>query len=148
MEFGAGRSGCPELHDMLAEYIYSESPELVCLVLLPFAAVPFHFPIYNFPFRVRCLDVEKLVFRGQKKFIFYVFTNGHNEFNLWRTRSTKVVGWCLCSSWMMLNMISLPMEFIHNMLSSCLGKDFWIIHALIDYLNIQQQIVIGPYVFM
>ncbi|KAH7677717.1 Golgi to ER traffic protein 4 [Dioscorea alata] len=28
MEFGSGRSGCPELHDMLAEYIYSESPEL------------------------------------------------------------------------------------------------------------------------
>ncbi|KAJ0979291.1 hypothetical protein J5N97_014765 [Dioscorea zingiberensis] len=28
MEFGACRGGCPELHDMLAEYIYSESPEL------------------------------------------------------------------------------------------------------------------------
>jgi len=26
-EFGASRNGCPELHVMLAEYIYSESPE-------------------------------------------------------------------------------------------------------------------------
>lgn len=62
MEFGSGRSGCPELHDMFAEYIYSESPELVCLLLLPFAADPFHYPIHNFPFRVQCLDVEKLFF--------------------------------------------------------------------------------------
>ncbi|PKU86947.1 Golgi to ER traffic protein 4 homolog [Dendrobium catenatum] len=27
-EYGASKSGCPELHYMLAEYIYSESPEL------------------------------------------------------------------------------------------------------------------------
>lgn len=30
-EFGAPRSGSPELHIMLAEYIYSESPEVVSL---------------------------------------------------------------------------------------------------------------------
>ena len=28
-EFGASRNGCPEMHVMLAEYIYSESPETV-----------------------------------------------------------------------------------------------------------------------
>ena len=31
MEFGAHRNGSPELHVMLAEYIYSESPEVVGL---------------------------------------------------------------------------------------------------------------------
>ena len=30
-EFGAQRNGSPEIHFMLAEYVYSESPELVCL---------------------------------------------------------------------------------------------------------------------
>jgi hypothetical protein len=30
-EFGAHRNGSPELHVMLAEYVYSESPELVGL---------------------------------------------------------------------------------------------------------------------
>ena len=30
-EFGAHRNGSPEIHFMLAEYVYSESPELVCL---------------------------------------------------------------------------------------------------------------------
>lgn len=29
IEFGAHRNGSPELHDMLADYIYSESSELV-----------------------------------------------------------------------------------------------------------------------
>lgn len=33
MEFGAQRNGSPQLHAMLAEYIYSESPELVGLPL-------------------------------------------------------------------------------------------------------------------
>lgn len=28
-EFGAHRYGSPELHDMLADYMYSESPEVV-----------------------------------------------------------------------------------------------------------------------
>lgn len=32
MEFGACRNGSPELHVMLAEYIYSESPEVVGLM--------------------------------------------------------------------------------------------------------------------
>lgn len=31
MEFGAHRNGSPEIHDMLAEYTYSESPEVVSL---------------------------------------------------------------------------------------------------------------------
>ena len=31
MEFGAHKSGSPELHVMLAEYIYSESSEVVGL---------------------------------------------------------------------------------------------------------------------
>lgn len=30
-EFGSHRQGSPEIHDMLAEYLYSESPELVGL---------------------------------------------------------------------------------------------------------------------
>ena len=30
-EFGAHRNGSPEIHAMLAEYLYSESPELVFL---------------------------------------------------------------------------------------------------------------------
>ncbi|XP_077213781.1 golgi-to-ER traffic-like protein isoform X2 [Tasmannia lanceolata] len=42
-EFGAPRSGSPELHDMLAEYIYSESPEL------DMAKVSFHFVRGNHP---------------------------------------------------------------------------------------------------
>lgn len=29
MEFGAPKTGSPELHVMLAEYMYSESPEMV-----------------------------------------------------------------------------------------------------------------------
>lgn len=32
VEFGACRNGSPELHVMLAEYIYSESPEVVGLM--------------------------------------------------------------------------------------------------------------------
>ncbi|KAF8402572.1 hypothetical protein HHK36_010658 [Tetracentron sinense] len=42
-EFGAHRNGSPELHDMLAEYIYSESPEL------EMAKVSFHFVRGNNP---------------------------------------------------------------------------------------------------
>ncbi|KAK4489247.1 hypothetical protein RD792_005044 [Penstemon davidsonii] len=37
IEFGAHRNGSPELHDMLADYIYSESPEL------DMAKVSYHF---------------------------------------------------------------------------------------------------------
>ncbi|WOG88055.1 hypothetical protein DCAR_0207288 [Daucus carota subsp. sativus] len=44
-EFGAQRNGSPEIHDMLAEYIYSESPEV------DMAKVSFHF--------VRGKDLEK-----------------------------------------------------------------------------------------
>lgn len=32
-EFGASESGSPEIHDMLAEYIYSQSPEMVGLYI-------------------------------------------------------------------------------------------------------------------
>ncbi|KAK9282621.1 hypothetical protein L1049_010839 [Liquidambar formosana] len=42
-EFGAHKSGSPELHDMLAEYIYSESPEV------DIARVSFHFVRGNHP---------------------------------------------------------------------------------------------------
>ncbi|XP_057981893.1 protein GET4 [Malania oleifera] len=42
-EFGAPKSGSPELHCMLAEYIYSESPEL------DMARVSFHFVRGNSP---------------------------------------------------------------------------------------------------
>eukprot|EP00262_Sarcandra_glabra_P010167 TRINITY_DN250_c0_g1_i2.p1 TRINITY_DN250_c0_g1~~TRINITY_DN250_c0_g1_i2.p1 ORF type:complete len:285 (-),score=44.97 TRINITY_DN250_c0_g1_i2:132-986(-) len=43
VEFGAPRNGSPELHDMLAEYIYSESPDL------DMAKVSLHFVRGNHP---------------------------------------------------------------------------------------------------
>lgn len=39
-QFGPHRAGSPELHSMLAEYIYSESPEVVCLATSTLFALP------------------------------------------------------------------------------------------------------------
>lgn len=40
-EFGASKYGSPELHAMLAEYIYSESPEVVSVIVRVWCQVYF-----------------------------------------------------------------------------------------------------------
>ena len=44
-EFGASRNGCPELHVMLAEYIYSESPETVTCRVAIFMSCCCHYQL-------------------------------------------------------------------------------------------------------
>lgn len=64
-EFGACRSGSPEIHDMLADYIYSESPESVCvrkfkLFREKYSILPHH----------NSYDLWKISFTNQVKQIF------------------------------------------------------------------------------
>lgn len=70
-EFGAKNYGSPDLHIMLAEYIYYESPEVVCIritsSICPSVATAFEFVLYMLQL---CFAFEKIHFYPKINKIF------------------------------------------------------------------------------